>query len=119
MENNNAQNFDTCARAAYETLRVYSSAFDAAHGSWSLSLYEMKEWFLDYTKKILAGDIPETPSSSRLWTDSKVTILIVGAIRGMAAALGMEVTYPAIAARGVMPALPKRTIDWSSIKGML
>ena len=115
MENqNNDQNFDTCARIAYETLRTYSPAFDAAHGSWSLSLHEMKKWFGDYAQSVIAGDIPVTPSSPRLWTDSNTTILIVGAIRGMAAALGMQVTYPVVAARGDMPAFPKRTIDWST-----
>lgn len=40
-------------------------------------------------------------------------VLYVGVVRGMAAALGMSVTYPAVAARGELPAYPTRTIDWS------
>ena len=114
-DQNNAQNLYKCAQIAYETLRVYSPfMFAAANGSWSLALHEMEKWFLDYAKTVIAGDIPETPSLERLWTDPKVTILIVGAIRGMAAALGMQVTYPAVPAHKEMPAFPKRTIDWST-----
>jgi hypothetical protein len=113
---NDDQRLETCARTAYETLRTYSLAFDAANASWTLALREHREWFLDYTKKVLGGAIPETPSMTALWFDPRVTILIVGAIRGMAAALGMKVTYPAVEAHGSMPAFPKRTIDWSTKK---
>ena len=89
---------------------------EAFHESW---LKEKAEagWKYGPTKNPEAKEHPcFVPYAELPLEQSRKDELFVGTVRSVAAALQMTVTYPASPARGVMPALAQRTIDWSKEK---
>lgn len=107
---------NACARAAYDTILTYEIVTDTAPGAnEDVNWKELSELRKGNIRKAvtytLAGNY-----NMMAYPDRERCVLFLNAVRTMAAALGMKVTYPAAEAIGNLPAYPERTIDWSTEK---
>jgi hypothetical protein len=103
----NDDKITACAEAAHEVSRVYNSVRPSGRACderwWADQTSETRESYKRDVVAILGGD--DLSGSTNLPPDAK---LFVSTVRGMAAALGMKVTYPAV------DDFPRRTIDWGA-----
>ncbi len=96
---------EACARAGYETIRAYDIAIGRKTQPWDKAAKKAQQDAMNITSECLRGARP----SPELWKegDAKRYVMFIGAVRTVASALGMTVTYPATINA------PEHTVDFS------